>query len=158
MKTILLSALTRQFLIAGTRFAERFPNDWLVWEAGTMTVPRGNIATANTVSEPLDVSATTPRAGDPLCFVLEHPKDGATFTIGRSEGNDLVLSDETVSRHHCTFVWSAGLWRVSAAEEGHSLMLDGQPVTFGAWAPLSSGQTLNLGHLALSLYTSRGMV
>jgi hypothetical protein len=158
MKTVLLSALTRQFLILGTRFAERYTNDWLVWEAGTMTVPRRNIATANTVTEPLEGSASAPRAGDPLCFLLEHPLDGATFTIGRSEGNDLVLSDETVSRHHCTLVWNSGRWSVSAAEEGHALMLDGHPLPFGSWSPFSSGQTLMLGHLSLSLYTARGMV
>lgn len=157
MKTFLLSAVTRRFLIQGARFAELNPNDWLVWEAGNLTVPKGNISSVNTVHDPPGASAPRPRVDDPLCFVLEHPADGATVTIGRAEGNELVISDETVSRHHCTLVWSAGGWAVTCAEETVELTLDGKPLPFGQWHTLSSGQPLGLGHLVLTLYTSHGM-
>ena len=115
MKTLLLSALTRQFLIQGARFAELHPNDWLLWEAGNLAVPKGNIATAHTVSDPLEAGAAKPRVGDPLCFALAPLTAGSTITIGRAEGNDIVLSDETVSRHHCTLVWNEGWTATSAA-------------------------------------------
>jgi hypothetical protein len=158
VKTLLLSALTRQFLIQGRRFAEAHPNDWLLWEAGSMSVPRGNIATASTVSEVLDATDDRPRVGDPLCFALPPAVEGTAVTIGRSEGNDLVLSDDAVSRHHCTLVFSGGSWLVTSAEEGHAVKLDGAPVRFGQWHTVSSGQTLELGHLTLKLYTSHGML
>lgn len=158
LKTLLLSALTRQFLIQGARFPELHVNDWLVWEAGTLHVPRGNIATANTVSQGLEASAVRPRVGDPLCFVLDRVEPGATFTIGRAEGNDIVLSDETVSRHHCTLVRAPDGWTASAPEEATSFQLDGAHVGYGRFVQVSSGQTLGLGNLALSLYTARGML
>ncbi len=157
MKTLLLSALTRQFLIQGARFSELHPNDWLLWEAGTLAVPRGNIATANTVSDPLDAGAVKPRVGDPLCFALDTATPGATVTIGRAEGNTIVLSDETVSRHHCTLVWNEG-WSAVSAEEHSVFLLDQKPVPPGRFVAVSSGQTLTLGHLELSLYTAHGML
>ncbi|MBL8956071.1 MAG: FHA domain-containing protein [Myxococcaceae bacterium] len=156
MKTLLLSALTRQFLIQGARFSELHPNDWLLWEAGTLAVPRGNIATANTVSDPLDAGAARPRVGDPLCFVLPTGTAGSTVTIGRAEGNTIVLSDETVSRHHLTLVWNEG-WSAVSAEDHSVFTLDGKPVQPGRFVTVSSGQALGLGHLELSLYTAQGM-
>ena len=157
MKTLLLSALTRQFLIQGVRFSELHPNDWLLWGAGTLAVPKGNIATANTVSDPLDAATPRPRVGDPLCFALPTGVPGTTVTVGRSEGNDLVISDETVSRHHCTLVWNEG-WTAVSAEEHSVFALDGHPVPPGRFVTVSSGQTLTLGHLELSLYTAQGML
>lgn len=158
MKTLLLSALTRQFLIQGARFPELHPNDWLLWEAGTLAVPRGNIATAHTVSDPLDAGAVRPRVGDPLCFAIDAGVPGTTVTIGRAEGNTIVLSDETVSRHHCTLVWNDGGWTAACAEEHSLFALDGKLVTPGRFVSVSSGQTLTLGHLELSLYTGQGML
>jgi hypothetical protein len=158
VKTLLLSALTRQFLIQGKRFAELHPNDWLMWEAGTLNVPRGSVADADTVSETLEHTDVRPRVGDPLLFALPVPQEGLTVTIGRAEGNDLVLSDGAVSRHHCTLVFSNGGWMVTSAEEGHAMKVDESAVQFGQWMALSSGQALTLGHLTLRLYTSRGML
>lgn len=158
VKTLLLSALTRQFLIQGRRFSELHPNDWLLWEAGSYHVPRGNIATATTVTETLDSTGERPRVGDPLCFVLPSGTDGTTVTIGRAEGNDLVLSDAAVSRHHATLVHGAHGWSVSSSDEHAKLTLDGAVVQFGQWLPVASGQKLVLGHLELSLFTSRGML
>lgn len=158
LKTLLLSALTRQFLVQGARFADLHPNDWLVWDAGSMNVPRGNTATAVTVSQGLDATALKPRVGDPLCFVIEATAPGATVTIGRAEGNDVVLSDETVSRHHCTLVRGDDGWTASSPEESVSFQLDGVTVHYGRFVIVSSGQVLGLGGLSLSLYTAKGMM
>src|SRR5438128_3137318 len=158
VKTVLLTALTRQFLIQGKRFAELHPNDWLMWEAGTMDVPRGTVADADTVNQSLHQGGERPRVGDPLLFVLPTSQEGVTLTIGRAEGNDLVLSDGAVSRHHCTLVFSNGGWRVTSAEANHAVSVDDHAVQFGQWAALSSGQALTIGHLMLRLYTSRGML
>jgi hypothetical protein len=149
--------VTRRFLIQGPRFAELNPNDWIVWEAGNLTVPRGNISSVSTVNHSLDAAEALPRLDDPLCFLLEEKGEGSTVTIGRAEGNDLVLSDEAVSRHHCTLVWSTGGWTVTCAEPTVDLTLDGAPLPYGQWHTLSSGQALGLGHLVLTLFTSHGM-
>jgi hypothetical protein len=149
--------VSRRFLIQGARFAELNQNDWLVWEAGHLTVPRGNISSVSTVHHSLDAAATQPALDDPLCFLLEQMGEGSTLTIGRAEGNDLVLSDETVSRHHCTMVWSTGGWTVTCAEQSVELTLDAVPLPYGQWHTLSSGQALGIGHLVLTLFTSHGM-
>ncbi len=158
MKTLLLSALARQFLIQGTRFAELHPNDWLVWEAGALNVPRGTIGSAATVTEGLEHASALPRVGDPLCFVLDKKFPGATVTIGRAEGNDVVLSDATVSRHQCTLVYAEDGWTASAPDENTTFFVDGNLVQYGTFVAVSSGQTLTLGNLALKLFTSQGMV
>jgi hypothetical protein len=153
---MLLSALSRQFVIHGRSFAEKYPGDWLAWEGGTLQVSRGNNATEVTLSDGTDVQR--PRVGDPLCFALPLPQEGVTVTIGRAEGNDLVLSDATVSRHHCTLMHRAGSWLVTAALEHHVVEVDGAKVEYGHWVPVSSGQRLKLGHLELGLVTSHGMM
>jgi pSer/pThr/pTyr-binding forkhead associated (FHA) protein len=158
VKTLLLSALTRQFLIQGSRFGELHPNDWLVWEAGTLNVPRGTIGSAATVTEGLEHASALPRVGDPLCFVLDDKFPGATVTIGRAEGNDVVLSDATVSRHHCTLVYAEEGWRASVPDENATFFVDGSPVQYGTFVAVSSGQTLTLGNLALKLFSSHGMM
>jgi hypothetical protein len=157
LKTVLLSALTRQFLVHGARFLELHPHDWLMWEAGTLTVPGGIVGSASTVSEGLGVSAERPRVGDPLCFVLERTGDGTSVTIGRAEGNDIVISDETVSRNHCTLVWSVGGWIVTPAVPGAVVRLEGKTLGHGQFEPMPSGSKLELGHLVFSLHTSHGM-
>jgi hypothetical protein len=95
--------------------------------------------------------------GDPLCFILEHPAPGASVTIGRAEGNDIVLSDQTVSRHHCTLVWN-GAWTAASADAHAVFALDGHPVPPGRFVTVPSGAHLTLGHLELVHYTSQGML
>src|SRR5581483_2009672 len=157
MKTILLSSLTRQFVIHGAKFAELHPNDWLMWEAGTLSVPHGAVGGANTVSSPPGATADRPKIGDPLCFVLARPQEGASVTVGRAEGNDIVISDETVSRHHCTLVWSVGGWAATPAVESAVVTLEGKALEYGQFGAVSSGARLELGHLLFSLHTSHGM-
>ena len=54
--------------------------------------------------------------------------DGDSVTVGRSAGNDVVLSDPQVAKHHCTFVRTGDSWRVVDARSGRPVLVDGQPV------------------------------
>lgn len=54
--------------------------------------------------------------------------DGDKVTVGRSAGNDVVLSDPQVARHHCTFVRTGDSWRVVDARSGRPVLVDGVPV------------------------------
>ena len=54
--------------------------------------------------------------------------DGDKVTVGRSAGNDVVLSDPQVARHHCTFVRAGDAWRVVDAKSGRPVLVDGVPV------------------------------
>ena len=50
-------------------------------------------------------------------------------TIGRSTGNDLVLSDELISRSHARVVFEDGLWVVEDAGSANGLWVNNQQVT-----------------------------
>ena len=158
LKTLLLSAVARQFMIQGEGFLNAHPNDWLVWEAGVLNAPRGNVATAVTVSEGLDLAAALPRAGDPLCFLLENLTPGAVVTVGRADTNDVVLSDETVSRHHCTLRFEEKGWSVSVPDPTVTLEVAGLPVPYGRFVEIGAGEMLTLGNLTLSLHSAQSMV
>jgi len=157
MKSFALSRLAQQRLVLGERFVQQFAHDWLVWEPGAWIVPKGTAAGTETVP-PKAGAAPKPRIDDPLCFVLAARLDGSGCTIGRAEGNDLVLSDETVSRRHCFFAHTGKTWVVSCDAEAKELKVDGKVVKSNGSAPMRSGQKLELGHIALTLLDPKGML
>jgi hypothetical protein len=153
MKSFNLATLAGQYLKDAKSFAQRYPHDWLIWEPGEYKVPARDIANARTISD-APGHAPSPRHGDPLFFALQTQAEGAPFSIGRAEGNDLVLSDETISRRHCTLSRSKGGWIVACDPKGHEIKVDGAVVTPGNWSPVSSGQSIELGHVHLKLISS----
>lgn len=157
MKSFALSRLAQQRLVLGQKFIRQFAHDWLVWEPGAWVVPRGTVSGAETMPPKAGMLAA-PRAGDPLCFVLEARLDGSSCSIGRAEGNDLVLSDETVSRNHCFFAHTGKTWVVSCTAEAKELTIDGVAVKSNGSAPMKPGQKLMLGHIALTLHDPASMV
>jgi ABC-type multidrug transport system ATPase subunit len=63
-------------------------------------------------------------------------------TVGRSAGNDVVLSDPQVARHHCTFVRAGDKWRVVDAGSGRPVLVDGH-VTHST--PITDQSTVRIG-------------
>jgi pSer/pThr/pTyr-binding forkhead associated (FHA) protein len=117
-----------------------------------LSIPRSNVSTVAT-APPKILKGTTPVPvqGDPLCFVLQPKTDGSPTSIGRSEGNDLVLSDESVSRHHLTLTHEATGWIVSCRDEASAgLIVHGVKLKAGGSAPLASGQKIELGNVVLT--------
>jgi hypothetical protein len=157
MKSYALSRLAQQRLTLGDKFIERYPHDWLVWEPGAWNVPRGTVAGLETVP-PRRGGKDTVRDDDPLCFVLQPHIEGASFRVGRAEGNDLVLSDETVSRNHCFLVHTGDTWVVSCDAEAKQLELDGEPVKAGDSVRIRSKQRLTLGHIGLTLMNATDLL
>lgn len=159
VKSFALSRLAQQRLILGGKFVEQFAHDWLVWEPGKWVVPRGTAAGAETVPPKLKKGEViTPRVDDPLCFVLAPRLDGSGCSIGRAEGNDLVLSDETVSRNHCFFAHTGKTWVVSCVDDAKALKIDELVVKPSESAPMRAGQTLELGHVKLTLLDAKSML
>ena len=142
----------------GDRFVERYPHYWLVWEPGEFVVPRGNSSTVETALPPgkKNAPAPEPRWNDPLCFVLDVK---AGLKVGRAEGNDLVLSDETVSRHHCTLEHDGTGWVVSCSPASHTpLLVQGERVPPGESKDLATGSRLSLGRVKLTLVSAWSLV
>lgn len=57
------------------------------------------------------------------------------ITIGRAGGNDVVLPDPQVARHHCDLVRDPTGWRVVDAGSGRPVLVDGLPVIQAMLAP-----------------------
>jgi hypothetical protein len=150
-RAYLLSFLARQRLLLEQRFDARYPHHWLVWEPGTWKAPPANAKTTETrLPAP---SNQPPRAqpGDALCFELAmKPDRPAALRIGRAEESELVISDATVSREHCTLRLEKGQWLVRASDSVKSMKVDGRALAAGAEASLSPGQQLDLGEVKLT--------
>jgi ABC-type multidrug transport system ATPase subunit len=50
------------------------------------------------------------------------------LSVGRAAGNDVVLPDPQVARHHCDLVRDPTGWRVVDAGSGRPVLVDGKPV------------------------------
>ncbi len=71
------------------------------------------------------------------------------ITVGRSAGNDIVLPDPQVARHHCSFVrGTEGNWRVVDAGSGRPVLVDGQVVRS---SPVRPGSIVRVGPWDLQL-------
>lgn len=76
--------------------------------------------------------------------------DGAERTAGRAEGNDLVLDDPTVSRHHAVFRRAGSAIVVEDAGSTAGVFVDGQRIA--GHALLHDGAVITLGRVALELH------
>ena len=154
LKAVAYSQLARQRALLAARFTQRYPHYWLVWEPGAFAVPRGNVS-ASATALPDAKRVATPARGEPLCFVLEPKADGTPTAIGRAEGNDLVLSDETISRHHCALLHEPTGWAITCSPEATSpLRVQGQALAPGHELQLGSSATFQLGNVTLTFMSA----
>ncbi len=79
---------------------------------------------------------------------LEHTMDRDLFRIGKSDANDLVLKDETVSRHHCEILRDDKGYLVRDLGSTNGTLMDGAEVKE---AYLKPGATLTVGKVELKL-------
>lgn len=150
----LLSLLCRQSLLTGDKFGARYPHGWLVWEPGEWVGPgRGEDVSRAETRLPSNKTPDRPLAGDALCFELR-ATDGATLKLGRSEENDLVVNDMTVSREHLRLTLVRGNWIVTPGVEAKATVIGDASVAPGMSRSLKSGDTLKLGGISMSFYES----
>ena len=55
---------------------------------------------------------------------LWHFAEKPLITIGRSEGNDICIADEQVSRLHARLVWEDGAWKLNSLGRNGTLVND----------------------------------
>ena len=75
------------------------------------------------------------------------------LTVGRNPGNDLVLSDEIVSRNHALIRRDGDSYFVIDLGSSNGTFLNGQPV--GIATKLASGDDINMGESVLSFYNQQ---
>ncbi len=66
-----------------------------------------------------------------------------TYRVGREEGNDIILSEFTVSRKHCLIFFKRGKWWVKDLKSKNGVYLDGKRVKGSA--ELKNGSRLYMG-------------
>jgi len=69
--------------------------------------------------------------------------------IGRAEDNDLILSDDKVSRYHAEIVFNGGCFEIVDKRSTNKLIVNGQ---FVERAALKSGDIIGLGDVMLTFY------
>lgn len=146
----LISFLAVQHLLSPERFAERFPEAWLVWEAGSDHVPTGGSKQTLSSSVPAG-----PQGGDALCFELKLHA-GESAVMGRQAGSALVVNDATFSRQQFVFTRAgAQQYTVALAPQAQPATLDGAPLGSAALA-LAPGAELKAGEVVLHFYDAPG--
>lgn len=148
------SILQRQRLVLGARFAERYPHDWLIWEAGPWR-PATTRAARDTESTRLPDSAgpARPVGEDFLCFVLDGSR--SPLHVGRATTNDIAINDLTASRDQFVFDFDHGVWRVRSLQPG--AFLDGVEMTDQP-APLRSQSRITVGAVFLTFLTGVDLI
>src|SRR5260221_7840818 len=66
----------------------------------------------------------------------------ATTTIGREPGNDIVVSDPSVSRQHAQITWSNGAWMISKLAQQNTMTVNQRKVQ---QSPINDRDTIGLG-------------
>src|ERR1700682_669398 len=76
---------------------------------------------------------------------------GGRLTIGKAPDNDLVLTDDTVSRHHCEIVRAPDGLHVRDLESTNGTKVDGTRVRE---ATIQPGSVLRVGEVEISVRAS----
>ena len=87
-------------------------------------------------------------------FVLQveggetYPLPPGTTAVGRASDNDIVLSDQSVSRHHAIITASDRRLRVKDLDSRSGVLLNGQTV---AESEFADGDTLRFGNVKMTV-------
>ena len=98
-------------------------------------------AAAQAVNEPVGMNTldftSGPKAGETVNFGAK------TISIGRSEDNDIVVDDPTVSRHHARITHQDGKYTLEALGSTSGTRVAGKEVTM---AQIAAGETVKFGN------------
>src|SRR5574340_307118 len=101
---------------------------------------RGDSPTMNATGKSQEFASirflTGPLAGNTI------PINKAIITFGRDPGNDVIISDPTVSRKHARMVNTGGQWRIEKLAEQNVVTVNQQNVQT---AVISDRDTIGLG-------------
>ncbi len=87
--------------------------------------------------------------------LMDSPSSGQHFnlhehtitTIGRAPGNDIILSDPSISRHHAQFRFEAGRWVIEDKNSSLGTYVNGRRIRWPQ--PIADGDQLRLAHTIL---------
>ncbi len=99
--------------------------------------------------------------GDPMAAVVEKTKENAFMqrvTIGRTNNNDIVLEDVSVSRFHAFLEQDEGVWKLVDAGSRNGTLVGGKKLSVRVGVVLQNGALLRIGSVALTFFTANGFL
>lgn len=101
--------------------------------------------------------------GEPLAVIVEKTKDNAfqrRVTIGRTNNNDIVLDDTSVSRFHAWLQQdeSTQQWLLYDAGSRNGTMAGGKKLAPKAAVALTVGVKVKIGSVELTFYSADGFL
>jgi pSer/pThr/pTyr-binding forkhead associated (FHA) protein len=101
--------------------------------------------------------------GEPLAVVIEKTKDNAfqrRVTIGRTNNNDIVLDDTSVSRFHAWLQQDEGTgqWQLFDAGSRNGTTVGGKRLPAKAAVVLTAGVKVKIGSVELTYYSAEGFL
>lgn len=104
---------------------------------------------------------SAPRAGEPLVFpVLKAQKTtnafGMGITVGRTDANDIVVEDQSVSRFHAYFQHDerANTWKLSDAESKNGTFIADKRLAANVATLVEDSSRVRFGDIGLVFMTS----
>ncbi len=109
------------------------------------------------------LEVTSIGGGEPVAVVVEKTKDNAfqrRVTIGRTNNNDIVLDDTSVSRFHAWLQQDeqSGQWQLCDAGSRNGTMVGGKRMGAKAAVVLSPGVKVRIGAVELTFYSADGFL
>ncbi|HEX6927307.1 MAG TPA: FHA domain-containing protein [Longimicrobiaceae bacterium] len=92
-----------------------------------------------------------PRAGEELAI------HAPTVTIGQGPQNDVVLTDDSVSRTHARLEYRLGSWLLTDLESTNGTAIDGTKLAPGVPTPLADGVEVRFGGVRLEFREAPGV-
>jgi pSer/pThr/pTyr-binding forkhead associated (FHA) protein len=145
-----LASYARELILEGAKALEGIDCPVLLWESGDRMADIESESIA-TVSEGEQL---TPRPGNPIVLLLKAEATQSRLSgvsIGRSESNDVVIENASVSRFHALFHRDArtNSWQLTDAGSRNGTHMDGQRLVGEQTVTLRDGCLIKLGDAQL---------
>lgn len=127
----------------------------LVWEAPPSTENREEVLLGTDAGMPV----ARPRVGEPIVYELRKSVQKTNafamgITLGRTENNDLVVDDNSVSRFHAWFQQDPRThdWKVVDAESKYGTYVNGTKLSPNVATVLTDGARLRVGDVQMTYF------
>jgi hypothetical protein len=148
-----LTQFARRFWTDESRVRQEFDCPFLVWEA-----PAREHNEELWMGTQTGAPVAAPRVGEPLVFPLRKGTNranafGMGVTVGRTDNNDICLTDQSVSRFHAYFQHDAksGLWKLTDAESKNGSFADGKKLEAQKSVAVDNHTRLRFGDVEMVL-------
>jgi hypothetical protein len=148
-----LTHFARRFWTDEHKVRQEFTCPFLVWEA-----PPRQHNEELWMGTQTGAPAMEPRAGEPVVFPLVKGSSranafGMGITVGRTDNNDIVLPDQSVSRFHAYFQWEPKheVWKLTDAESKNGTFAGGTRLAAQQPIQVDNGLRLRFGDVEMVL-------